>query len=152
MGAAAIWLGLRTRLPITTAWSTPGAALLISTGSISGGYAAALGAFAVTGALIVLAGLWAPLGRWIASIPTALASAMLAGVLLPVCLAPVRAVVELPWQAGPVVLVWVLLTRIARRWAVPGALAAAAVAVVADPGVALRPVTSRPRSTSRCPI
>ena len=58
MAVVGIWLALRYRLPIAIAWSTPGAALLISSGPPSGGYAAALGAFAVTGGLIVLAGLW----------------------------------------------------------------------------------------------
>jgi len=67
-------------------------------------------------------------------IPSALASAMLAGVLLPVCLAPVRAVAELPWDVGPVIVVWALLMGFARRWALPGAVAAAAVVIAIDPG------------------
>jgi len=66
-------------------------------------------------------------------IPPALASAMLAGVLLPACLAPARAVVELPWEVGPVIAVWALLMRFARPWAVPGALAAAAVVIALEP-------------------
>src|SRR4051794_11593162 len=57
MGVLAIVLGLRYRMPIAIAWSTPGAALLISAGHVGGGYAAALGAFLVAGALIVLTGL-----------------------------------------------------------------------------------------------
>lgn len=130
MGVAAIVLGLRHRQPIAVAWSTPGAALLLAGGAVPGGWPAAVGAFLVTGGLIVAAGLWRPLERLLARIPPALASAMLAGVLLPVCLAPVRAVVELPSLAGPAVLAWLLLMRIARRWAVPGALVAAALAVL----------------------
>jgi benzoate membrane transport protein len=133
MGVVAIALGLRYRMPLVIAWSTPGAALLISSGEPPGGYAAALGAFAFAGVLIVVAGLWRALGRWVAMIPPALASAMLAGVLLPVCLAPARAVVELPWEVGPVIAVWALLMRFARPWAVPGALAAAAVVIALDP-------------------
>ncbi|MBX5442992.1 MAG: benzoate/H(+) symporter BenE family transporter [Solirubrobacteraceae bacterium] len=134
MGVVAIGLALRTRMPVAIAWSTPGAALLVSTGDVPGGYPAALGAFAVTGALIALCGLWRPLARWIARIPVPLAGAMLAGVVLPLCVAPVRAVVELPWQAAPVVAVWLALTLVARRWAVPGAMAAtvAAIAVAGD--------------------
>ena len=134
MGVAGIFLALRHRMPIAVAWSTPGAALLISSGVPPGGYPAALGAFAVTGVLIVLAGLWRPLARWVALIPVSLASAMLAGVLLPVCLAPVRGAVELPLEVGPVILVWALLMRLARPWAVPGALAAAGVVIALDPG------------------
>ena len=45
MGVLAIWLGLRTRMPIAIAWSTPGAALLATAGAPAGGYAAAIGAF-----------------------------------------------------------------------------------------------------------
>ena len=85
------------------------------------------------GVLIVLAGLWGTLGRWVAAIPVALASAMLAGVLLSVCLAPVRGAAELPLEIGPVILVWALLMRFARPWAVPGALAVAGVVIALDP-------------------
>ena len=46
-------LSYRYRLPITLAWSTPGAALLAGTGAVAGGWAAAVGAFAITGVLIV---------------------------------------------------------------------------------------------------
>jgi benzoate membrane transport protein len=144
MGVAAIALGLRYRMPIAIAWSTPGAALLLASGEPPGGYPAALGAFAVCGVLIVLVGLWRPLGRWVGAIPTALASAMLAGVLLPVCLAPVRATVELPLQVGPVIVVWALLMRFARRWAVPGALAAALVVIALDPVEAAGPAELLP--------
>jgi benzoate membrane transport protein len=133
MGLCAIVLGLRTRMPIAVAWSTPGAALLASTGPPDGGWPAAVGAFVVCGVLLGLTGLWRPLGRAIAAIPAPLAAAMLAGVLLPLCLAPARAVAELPWQALPVVLVWAVLALRARRWALPGALVAAAAVVAADP-------------------
>ena len=88
MGLLSIALSLHHRMPITSAWSTPGAALLIAGGAVSGGYPAAIGAFLLAGVLIVIAGLWGPLERLIESIPAPIASAMLAGVLLPVCLTP----------------------------------------------------------------
>ncbi|WP_234038827.1 benzoate/H(+) symporter BenE family transporter [Micromonospora coerulea] len=128
-GLCAVWLGLRHRLPMAVAWSTPGAALLVATGPVPGGWPAAVGAFLVAGLLIVAAGLVPALGRAVAAIPAPIASAMLAGVLLPLCTAPVRALVELPRLAGPVVLTWLVLHRFARRWAVPAALAVAAVAI-----------------------
>ncbi len=131
-GVVAIALSRSTRLPLAMAWSTPGAALLVSTGTPDGGFRAAVGAFLVCGALIVLTGLWRWLGRFIASIPPALASAMLAGVLLPICIAPAQAVVEIPWVAAPVVVVWAVLTRVARPWAAPGAIVVAAVGVAID--------------------
>ncbi|MFE9651839.1 benzoate/H(+) symporter BenE family transporter [Micromonospora sp. NPDC006431] len=128
-GGCAVWLGLRHRLPLAIAWSTPGAALLVATGPVPGGWPAAVGAFLLTGLLIATAGLVPALGRAVAAIPAPVASAMLAGVLLPLCTAPVRALVEVPRLAGPVVLTWLVLHRFARRWAVPGALAVAAVAI-----------------------
>ncbi|MBA2347007.1 MAG: benzoate/H(+) symporter BenE family transporter [Solirubrobacterales bacterium] len=131
MAVASAGLSLRTRMPILLAWSTPGAALLVGAGPVSGGYAAAVGAFMVCGALLALAGLWGALGKAIARIPIPVASAMLAGVLLPLCLAPVRAAVDIPAAAGPVIATWALLSVLARRWAVPGALLAAIFVVVA---------------------
>ncbi|GAA3443480.1 benzoate/H(+) symporter BenE family transporter [Planomonospora venezuelensis] len=136
VGGTAIWLGLRTRMPVAIAWSTPGAALLVSTGTVEGGFPAAVGAFAVCGLLITVAGLFPVLGRWIAAIPAPVAGAMLAGVLLDLCVAPVRALVEVPQLAGPVVLIWALLSRFARTWAVPGALLAAVAAIaLTGPGL-----------------
>lgn len=128
-GASAVWLGLRHRLPMSIAWSTPGAALLVATGPVAGGWPAAVGAFVVAGLLVMAAGFLPPLSRAVAAIPKPIAGAMLAGVLLPLCTAPVRALVEVPALAGPVVAVWLLLHRYARRWAVPGALAVAVVAI-----------------------
>jgi benzoate membrane transport protein len=122
MGAGGIWLSWRTGMPISIAWSTPGAALLATAGPVAGGFPAAVGAFLVVGVLIVIAGFWKPLGRWVAAIPTALANAMLAGVLLGFCLAPVEAAAELPELALPIILVWVLVARFRRLWAVPAAV------------------------------
>ena len=130
MGGLAIWLGLRHRQPISIAWSTPGAALLVNAGHQTGGYRCAVGAFLISGLLIALTGLWGRLSRWISAIPAPLATALLAGVLLPLCLAPVRAAVQLPALALPTIVAWAVLTRFARRWATPGALLTALCALL----------------------
>jgi len=130
IGACSIGLSLRTRMPVTVAWSTPGAALLLGTGGVEGGFPAAVGAFLLAGALTVVAGSSKTLERWVAAIPVSLANAMLAGVLLPVCLLPVRAVVDLPAEAAGPVALWALLLVFARRWAVPAALVATVVVIV----------------------
>ncbi|MDO9353595.1 MAG: benzoate/H(+) symporter BenE family transporter [Solirubrobacteraceae bacterium] len=130
MGLVTVGLSVRLRMPVLLAWSTPGAALLVSASPPSGGYGTAVGAFVVCGGLLALTGLWAGLGRLIARIPVPIASAMLAGVLLPLCLAPVQAAANIPWSVAPVIAVWAVLGVIARRWAVPGALAVAIVVVV----------------------
>lgn len=128
-GFGAIALATRYRIPVTLAWSTPGAALLAGSGAVSGGWAAATGAFVVTGLLIVASGLWSGLADLIARIPATIAQAMLAGVLLPLCLEPVRAVAIHPWDVLPVILVWSALVRVAPRWAVPGAFVAASAVI-----------------------
>ena len=129
MGLLGIFLSWTTRTPLAIAWSTPGAALLIATGSVAGDFSAAVGAFIVAALLVVVAGFWRGFGRAVASIPMPLASAMLAGILFNLCLAPVRAVAELPVLALPIVLVWALTLRFARLWAVPAAVAVAAVMI-----------------------
>ena len=131
MGIAGIWLSLRSGLPISIAWSTPGAALLATTGAPDGGFAAAVGAFLFSGALIVIAGLWKPFGRAVASIPAPLANAMLAGVLLGLCLAPVKAVAATPLLGLAIVLAWALVGRFRRLFAVPAAVLVAVVLIVA---------------------
>lgn len=137
MAPLCVLLSRRTRMPISVAWSTPGAALLAATGPVQGGFPAAVGAFLVCGMLLALAGTWGTLGRLIARIPVPLASAMLAGVVFQLCLAPVRAAVDLPALAAPVIVTWLVLSRVARLWAVPAALVVAVAAVLVDRPVRL---------------
>lgn len=135
-----------TKVPISFAWSTPGAALLLVAAASTQNFAAAVGAFIVCAILIVLCGLWPALGRLITRIPKPIAAAMLAGILFPICLAPVTASVEQPLIALPMILVWLILARLAPRWAVPAAMLVAAIgiAVVAGPD-ALTAQSSMPR-------
>jgi benzoate membrane transport protein len=127
-----LWLSVRHRSPLTLAWSTPGAALLASTGAVAGGWPAAVGAFVVTALLVALTGLLPALGAVVGRIPASLARAMLAGVLLPLCLAPVSGLADSPLLVGPVVLTWLLGQALFRRWAVPAALAVALAVVAAE--------------------
>lgn len=80
MGVTSAGLSLWTRKPVLTAWSTPGAALLVSAG---GGVPMeqAVGAFVACAALVTLAGLTGWFARVMDRIPQALAAALLAGVL-----------------------------------------------------------------------
>jgi benzoate membrane transport protein len=81
MGLTCIGLSLRYRMPVVTAWSTPGAAMLIA--STSGlPYAEAIGAFVVSAVLMTAAGFSGLFERSLSRIPVSLASGMLAGVLL----------------------------------------------------------------------
>ena len=81
MGLTCIGLSLRYRAPVVTAWSTPGAAMLI-TSAAGVSMPEAIGAFLVCGALITLSGFTGWFERAISRIPISIASGMLAGVLL----------------------------------------------------------------------
>jgi len=131
-GIANIYLARRHRIPVTLAWSTPGAALLAGTGIVRGGWPAAVGAFLIVGGLITLTGLWPRLGRLIAAIPMPIAQAMLAGIVLEVCLTPVRGLAADPWAVAAIALTWLVLLRLAPRWAVPAAFVAALVVIGID--------------------
>ncbi|WP_084074549.1 benzoate/H(+) symporter BenE family transporter [Demequina sp. NBRC 110052] len=125
-----LWLSWRYRTPLTLAWSTPGAALLATQGYVEGGWPAAVGAFALTGALVVATGLIAPLGRLVSAIPTPIAQAMLAGVLVPLCLAPFTSLASQPWLVGVLIVTWITVHAFAPRWATPAAFALALVMMV----------------------
>lgn len=147
MGLGGLVASLRWRMPISVAWSTPGAALMAASGAVPGGFADAVGAFLVSGVLIVLAGTWKPLGRAVAAIPAPLANAMLAGVLFALCLAPVKAVATVPMLALPIVVTWAVVARINRLMAVPAAVLVTIVAIAATTTVtaeSLGPLTPAP--------
>ncbi len=81
MAVTTIGLSLRYRVPVLTAWSTPGAALLIT--SVAGlPLAQTIGAFVLCGLLILLVGASGWFERLMQHLPMPLAAAMLAGVLL----------------------------------------------------------------------
>jgi benzoate membrane transport protein len=81
MGLTCIGLSLRYRMPVVTAWSTPGAAMLIaSTAGLP--YPEVIGAFVLSALLMAIAGFSGVFERSLNRIPASLASGMLAGVLL----------------------------------------------------------------------
>lgn len=81
MGLICIGLSLRYKVPVVAAWSTPGAALLIT--SLSGvSLPEAIGAFVFSAGLITLSGVTGLFERAISRIPLPMAAAMLAGILV----------------------------------------------------------------------
>ncbi|RVU86415.1 benzoate transporter BenE [Leucothrix sargassi] len=80
MGATSLGLSLYYRIPLLTAWSTPGAALL-ATGLVGIPMAEAVGIFIFSAVLIILSGATGWFERLTDFIPVPIASAMLAGVL-----------------------------------------------------------------------
>lgn len=79
MFAATGYLSWRYKMPIISAWSTPGLALI--GGSIGFSMQQAVGAFIVTAIAIIITGLIKPISAFVSRIPASIASGMLAGVL-----------------------------------------------------------------------
>lgn len=81
VGMSGLFLSWRYRMPIITAWSTPGAAFLVmSLGTVS--YPEAIGAYILSALAFVVLGLSGFFDRLIRLIPPAIAAALLAGILL----------------------------------------------------------------------
>ncbi len=118
MGGLTLLLSWRHRMPMIIAWSTPGAALMAQ-GAVGISYAQALGCFAVAGALMVATGLIKPISNLISKMPTAIASAMLAGVLLVYVLKVPAAVTAAPWQIIPLVLAFFAMRLWKPFYAIP---------------------------------
>lgn len=85
MGITCIGFSWFYKVPVVTAWSTPGAAFLIGA---AGGFSLAevIGAFVIAALLALIAARSRFITTQIERIPPAVSSAMLAGILLPVCL------------------------------------------------------------------
>jgi benzoate membrane transport protein len=134
MALSALWLSMRYRMPVITAWSTPGAALIAATSGVPG-IAAAVGAFVLAAVLILLTAAIRPLGRLIESIPAGIAAAMLAGILLRLVIAMVEHVPGAPLLVLPLVALFLVARILVPTLAslivlVAGALIAAGLGLV----------------------
>ena len=131
---SALLLSVRYRMPIITAWSTPGAALIASTTGVPG-LGAAVGAFVLAAVLILLTAAVRPLGRLIEKIPASIAAAMLAGILLRLVMAMVEHVPSAPLLVLPLIAAFLVVRLLAPTFAslvvlVGGALLAVGLGLV----------------------
>ncbi|MEY4494259.1 MAG: hypothetical protein RL570_374 [Actinomycetota bacterium] len=143
-GLLSILLSTRFKMPISIVWSTPGAALLISSGSLGVPFSSAVGAFIVTGFLLLLTGLWPALGRLVSSIPKPIASAMLAGVIFNFCIAPFQSASDFPWLVLPALIVWLVLYKYATIWATPAAMVLIFASTAIAEGITVDPLSILP--------
>ena len=121
MAICCIGLSLRYRAPIMIAWSTPGAALLIT--SLPGvPYSEAIGAYIFASGLIVLIGLTGTFDRLMRRIPASIAAALLAGVLFKIGLEICVAAEQQPLLVVAMLLAYLLGKRLMPRYAVLAAL------------------------------
>lgn len=81
MGVTCIGLSLRWRIPVVTAWSTPGAAMLIASNA-GVPLSDAIGAFVLVSMLTAIVGFSGVFERGMRRVPLSLASGLLGGVLL----------------------------------------------------------------------
>ena len=111
MGVTCLGLSLRWKMPVVTAWSTPGAAMLVA--SAAGvPMSEAIGGFLLSALLITIAGFSGIFERMLSRIPVSLAAGMLAGVLLRFGLDAFAAI-----QTEPALVLGMLGTYLAaRRW------------------------------------
>jgi benzoate membrane transport protein len=131
MGLTCILLSLRYRAPVVTAWSTPGAALLV-TSAAGLSIEEATGAFLVSAALITLVGFSGWFERAMDRIPLPIASGMLAGVLLRFGLGLFTAMSTQLALALGMCLAYFVARRLVPRYAVIAALLVGVVLALAQ--------------------
>jgi benzoate membrane transport protein len=119
-GVTSIGLSWRYRQPVLTAWSTPGAALLVATHGFT--LPVATGAFIVSAVLIVIAGASGLFERLMSRVPVAIAAALLAGVLTRFGLDAALSAHGDTLLVGLMALAFVAGRRWWPRFAVPGVL------------------------------
>lgn len=123
MGATCIGLSLRWKMPVVTAWSTPGAAVLV-TSAAGVPMAEAIGGFLLSALLITAAGFSGVFERLLGRIPLSLASGMLAGVLLRFCVDAFGAIQAQPLLVLTMLVAWLASRRLWPRYAIILTLAA----------------------------
>jgi benzoate membrane transport protein len=101
MAVETAWLSQWTRMPVITAWSTPGAALVAASSGFT--MADAVGAFIVTALLLIATGLFKPLTKLVSRIPASVASGMLAGIVVTFAINAARTVPLDPWLVLPLI-------------------------------------------------
>ncbi len=110
------YLGWRYRMPIITAWSAPGIALIAASHGLTPETAA--GAFVFAGLLILLTAAIRPLSGLIQKLPVAIAAAMLAGVLFRFCTEVFTAAGADPMLVAPLVVIFLIARQISSSGAV----------------------------------
>ncbi len=120
-GISGIMLSVWFRAPIITAWSTPGAVLLVS-GWSAYAYSDAIGAFVFAAVIAVALGLSGFFSTIMERVPQAIIAAMLAGILLKFGVDVFVSLKQLPLLSLPMLLCYLLAKRLVPRYAVAATL------------------------------
>ena len=115
MGITCILFSWLSKLPVVTAWSTPGAAFLLTS---IGEYrlSEAIGAFILCALLSLVTAQSRSLLKQISRIPPAISSALLAGILLPICLAIFSDVNDAPYLVALFIAAYLVGSRLFPRY------------------------------------
>jgi benzoate membrane transport protein len=136
MMITSIFLSFSQRIPIVTAWSTPGAALIATSQGFTLGQAGA--AFALCGVLILLTAIIPFLERTIRNIPTPVAAGILAGVLFPFVVSVINLFESNLILTSVMVGTFLVLRPMSPAWAVIGVLASGLItAITMEPDLTL---------------
>ncbi len=100
-------LSWRHKMPIVTAWSTPGAALIAASSGFD--IHAAVGAFILTALALIATGLFSPLMKLVSRIPVSVSSGMLAGILSSFVIAAAKSAGADPLLVLPLIAAFFLL-------------------------------------------
>jgi benzoate membrane transport protein len=116
-GVCGVALSVIHRAPVSVAWSTPGAALLVvSLPNVT--YPEAIGAYLVAGAAILLLAVTGLFDRVMRIVPAAIASAMLAGILFRFGADIFVSAGRQPLMVGVMILIYLAARRLVPRFAV----------------------------------
>lgn len=121
-GLTGILLSAWFKAPVITAWSTPGAVLLV-TGLASYSYTDAIGAFIFSAIIITFLGVTGLFSSIMQRIPQSITTAMLAGILLKFGIDVFVSLQQLPMLALPMIFCYLVCKRLFPRYAVVGTLA-----------------------------
>ncbi|WP_411573492.1 benzoate/H(+) symporter BenE family transporter [Streptomyces fradiae] len=135
-GLTCVGLSWWSRTPVITAFSTPGAAILV-TALPQHDYAEAVGAFLCAGAAATALTATGVFARMLARIPEGVVSAMLAGTLFSFGTAIFTSMRAAPLLAGAMVVAYLLAKRLRPTYAVVCALAVGLAAAGAGGGLSL---------------
>ena len=115
MGITCILFSWLSKLPVVTAWSTPGAAFLLTS---IGDYrlSEAIGAFILCALLSLVTAQSRSLLKQISRIPPTISSALLAGILLPICLAIFSDVNDAPYLVALFIAAYLVGSRLFPRY------------------------------------
>ncbi|WP_027803224.1 benzoate/H(+) symporter BenE family transporter [Paraburkholderia dilworthii] len=127
MAVCTIGLSLHFRAPIVIAWSTPGAALLVSS-LPHVPYEQAIGAFIVCALLLTVVGLTGWFDTLMKKIPAGIAAALLAGILFEIGIQIFRAAQFQTALVLTMFFTYLVVKRIAPRYAIPMTLVAGTIA------------------------